>query len=177
MFNSLEIKAAVVAVVALVAFGAGVGVESKIAAGAYAKLELSVSQAHAQALQAAIAEQVRVDAIDRDAADREAATQRTAATVARRNLNEVKKHVQALGKCLPVGVVRVLFAGAHGVAADDLSVAGGKSDATCAADGWVELLQGLVHDQASCRANSTQLDALIANLTANNTTTKKGAPK
>ncbi len=166
MFTSLEIKAALFALVALGAFTGGVVLTRKIDAGRYNALELSVAQAHAKAVQAAADEQARADAISRQAADKEAAAQRALANLRNRQLDEVKRHVQALGKCLPVGVVRVLFAGSHGIAPDDLPVAGGKSDAACAPAGWVELLRGLVRDEATSRANSAQLDALIANLKA-----------
>src|ERR1035437_4944061 len=120
MIPSLEIKAAFFAATFLVGSILGGWTVHKVDAGRYTALELSISQAHEKALAAAIAEQQRADEISRQAAVQEAAQQRTLATRLQLSLNQVNKHAHALGHCLPLGYVRVLFAGSHGQLPDDL---------------------------------------------------------
>lgn len=128
--------------------------------GRYEKLKASYAQAEATALQAAMDEQKRLDAISQAAAEHEASRQSQLRAATQRRLAQVEKHVQALGHCLPYGVVRVLVAASGGRLPDGLSLPTGKSDATCAPAGWAEFLRGVVRDYGSARANAEQLDAL-----------------
>jgi hypothetical protein len=158
--SSLATKAIVAAALLGLAFAGGVRMESKIAAGRYERLVASYAQAQAQALQAALDEQKRLDAIAQKAAEDEAIHQQKLATATRHQLAQVQKHVTALSHCLPYGVVRVLVAASGGRLPDGLSLPAGKSDSTCAPARWAEFLQGVVQDYGTARANAEQLDAL-----------------
>jgi hypothetical protein len=128
--------------------------------GRYEALVASYKAAEATALQSALDEQKRLDAVAQAASEQEAVRQQHLAAHVRIQLAQVQKHVQALSHCLPLGVVRVLYAAGHGRLPDSMSYAAGQSDATCASDRWLELLSGLVQDYGTSRQNSEQLNAL-----------------
>lgn len=161
--SSIGIKLAIIAAVALAAFTTGAWTATKIAAGRYAKLELSYAQAQAEAVTKARAEQSRLDGLATAAAQREAAQQARAADIARRRLKEVSKYVKDHpGDCLRWGLIRVLDAAVHGLTPDALALGAGKSDDQCSPFTVTQLAQSVSDNYANANANSTQLDALIA---------------
>lgn len=160
--SSIGLKAAILAVVAFAAFAGGVWIEHNLAAGRYAKLELSYAQAQEKAVAEARAEQTRLDGIATQAARREAAAQSKAADVARRRLKEVSRYVKDNRGCVTWGFVRVLDAAVHGLTPDALALGAGKSDDACSPFTATQLAQSVSDNYAAANANATQLDALSA---------------
>lgn len=66
-----------------------------------------------------------------------------------------------------VGLVRVLYASAHGVDPASLDPAAGTTDDTCTAISVSDLAAALATDYGTGRADAEQLDALIAAVKAN----------
>jgi hypothetical protein len=144
-----------------IAFAGGVRLESKVAKGKYETLVASYKDAQAKALQAALDEQKRLDAISQKAAEDEAAHQQQLAARTRRQLAEVRKHVKVVNRCVPYGLVRVLDAASSGRLTDSLPLPTGKSDAACAPVGWDTLAGAVTENYGTARSNAEQLDALI----------------
>lgn len=161
MLPGLVLVAASSALVAAVAFGAGWKLEHDLAAGRYAKLELSYAEAKEKAIEAARQEQRRYDDIATEAARREASAQAKEASTARRRLLEVQKHVKDNSACISWGFVRVLDAATHGVLADNLPLAPRKSDDACSGFTASQLARSVSDNYAQARGNAIQLDALI----------------
>lgn len=63
--------------------------------------------------------------------------------------------------CITVGFARMLYAGAHGVTADSLPIAGGESVDTCTALKPSDLAAAVAQDLAAGYGNGHQLDSLI----------------
>lgn len=132
----------------------------KVDASRYTALQEQIVQAHADALQAALDEQKRQDQISTEAAQREAAAQSALAANTKRQLSEIQKHVKSMAGCPPLGLVRLLDAGAFGVSADSLPLPTGQFDLSCATVDWPTLARSVVDNYGTARANAEQLDAL-----------------
>ena len=157
----------VLALLAVVAGLIGVGAfeQHKIDANQLTSLKARYAQASAVALAKGAAIQQANDERAIAAASAEAAVQQTLAAALQKELADVKAHVTVrtiAANCVPLGLVRVLYAGSHGVDANSLPLGAGQSDDTCSAVGWPELAAAIIHDYGQARANGEQLTALQA---------------
>ncbi len=73
---------------------------------------------------------------------------------------EVPKYVTINQPCITLGFVRVLDAAVHGVNPDDLPLAAGQSNDTCAPTDAIALARSIADNYGIARANAEQLDAL-----------------
>lgn len=161
--SSLATKAMVALVALALAFAGGVRLESKLAAGKYETLVASYKDAQAKALQSALDEQKRLDALSEQAALGEAANQQKLATRLKRQLAEAKRHVSIKSisrTCVPYGLIRVFDAASFGSLTERLPLPAGKSDSACAPIGWDALAGSVIDNYGTARANAEQLNAL-----------------
>lgn len=157
------IKLAIIGALIL-SYTAGVAIVThKVDASKYQGLELQYAEAQAQAVAVAQAEQKRLDGIATKAAQKEAATQATLAATVKLQLANVQRHVKTLGAhgCVTYGIVRVLDATVHGVAADSLALPTGKSDDACTGVDAAALARSIVDNYGTAKLNAEQLNALI----------------
>lgn len=137
--------------------------QHRIDANALTSLKASYAAAQAKAVAAAAAIQKQDDDAALTASTNEAAAQAAQVATLQKELSDVSAHVHVktiTASCVPLGLVRVLYAGSHGVTADSLSYGAGQSDDACAAVGWSDLASAILHDYSAARANGEQLTAL-----------------
>lgn len=153
--------------------GATVGaVVHKVDKAALEAVQLADAKAEAQASAKAAATTHQLDTQNGTAAVAETKAQvrivHDIQTVTKEIPNYVTLAQDQRSPCaVSVGLVRVLYAAAHGVDPASLGPAPGGSDDACTALSVSDLATALAGDYGTGRANAEQLDALIAAVTAN----------
>ena len=163
--SSLATTAIGAAVIAAMAFAGGMRVEYKIESGKIAALQLEYAQAEIKARDEAAAQQKQFDTISITQAQSENAAQTALTSRGNLAINEVPSHVVTkviAYNCVPMDFIRLLDAAASGRSTTDLPLPAGKSTNSCAASDWTSVARSVVANYYTSRANSQQLDHLIA---------------
>ena len=131
---------------------------------AYLKLEAKYKDAEVKAVEAAKAEQARMDAVSLDRAVKEAQAQQQIVVRTNTITKEVPVHVPLTSSCaVTVGFLRVLDAAVLGIPAEQLPLPAGQSDGSCAATDARSLASAVVTNYVgTCQANAEQLTQLQA---------------
>ena len=157
----------VLAMLAVVAGLIGVGAfeQHKIDANSLTSLKADYARQSAAALAKGAAIQQENDNRAIAAASAEAAVQASRVAELQQELNDVQSHFHVktvTASCVPYGLLRVLYAGSRGAAADSLGYGAGQSDDACSPVGWAQLAAEILHNYERALANGTQLDDLTA---------------
>lgn len=149
------------AVGALVAGSAAGYITYKVEHGRLVRYQLESAEAKAKAIAHAVAIQIKQDGINQTAAVEQAKRDQREADLRSLEPERIIVHVKDSSTCITYGFVRVLNAAASG---DDAAfgLAAGQPDDACTTVTWRSLAGDLADDYISARANTQQLDSLIA---------------
>lgn len=159
---------AAAAVLSAAIVGSGVGyVVHRMDAATINEMKLADAKAEAAAYKQGLALQKNLDAATQLEAVAEATAQQQIVTQTVTVTKEIPRYVtvhQDAVVCVPYGFVRLLYSAERGLSPAALGLPPGQSDDACTGLKLSDLAAGLTADYGASRANSEQLDALIASV-------------